>query len=391
MDENRYNGGHLPNMRDLFKTSPPSPFIIILSYLGLNGATVVIAAFVLAFFPELSPFLLFLPTILFITLYAGFMPGYITIALSLLSITGLLYYPINNPLLTFSTNLAVESGIFVIVALYSSYLLDKTKRQDIITKYQKKLHQNKYLIETLEKNYENAQKEIKSRDQFLAIASHELKTPVTSMLLQVQSAIHNIRNVSLANFSVANLLKMLEGTEQQSTRLSKMVNDLLNLSLITTGRLELELEEIDVSQTVRDVTDNFTEKLQKENMTITIDAQKPVIGMYDKVRIAQAITNLISNAIKYGNGQPISIKVENAHNHARLYFKDGGIGISKDQQKRIFERFERAVTSREYQGLGVGLYITNQIVKAHNGKITVDSQTNKGTSFIIELPLKQKD
>jgi len=262
------------------------------------------------------------------------------------------------------------------------------KKQDVITEYQKKLRQNKHLIETLEVNYENAQKEIKARDQFLAIASHELKTPVTSMLLQVQSAIHNIRNVSLANFSVENLLKMLEGTERQSQRLSRMVNDLLNLSLITTGKMDLEPENTDLSQVVNDVADNFSERLKRDNTVLTVDAPKPVIGMWDKVRIAQAVTNLISNAIKYGNNKPIHINVTNGNNKAKLAVTDDGIGIPADQQKRIFERFERAVSSKEFQGLGVGLYITSQIVKAHKGTIHVQSQKDRGTTITLELPLK---
>ena len=241
----------------------------------------------------------------------------------------------------------------------------------------------------MEANFENAQKEIQARDQFLAIASHELKTPVTSMLLQVQTAIHNIRNVSLANFSVANLLKMLEGTEQQSQRLSKMVNDLLNLSLITTGRIELELEETVMAKVVKDVAENFSEKMKRENNSITVTADKPVIGTWDKVRIEQAVSNLISNAIKYGKNKPIIITVSHANNEAVLTVEDQGIGMSSEQQKKIFERFERAVNSKDYQGLGVGLYITNQIVKAHHGKIYVHSKPNDGSVFVIELPLKQ--
>lgn len=302
----------------------------------------------------------------------------------------IIFLPLARPLVIPDIDLLIELTLLFIAGIIGSALIDKAKNQEVITEYQKKIRQNTHLIETLEKNYETAQKEIKARDQFLAIASHELKTPVTSMLLQVQSAIHNIRNVSLANFSVANLLKMLEGTEQQSQRLSKMVNDLLNLSLITTGKMDLEPEEMDLSATAKDVAENFSEKLRKENNTIEVLAEKPVIGLWDKVRITQAITNLISNAIKYGGNKPIIVKVTHSHDKAKLIVQDHGIGISNDQQKRIFERFERAVSSKDYQGLGVGLYITNQIAQAHNGRITVESKLNNGASFILELPLKQK-
>lgn len=368
-----------------------SPYFIAATYIGLNLLSIGIAIGLLLFFPSLSPFFVFVPAILLVTWYAGFLLGFLTTLISILSIVAFFFFPTYKPLLAAETILFIELFMFFVVALCISYVLDKSKNQEAIINYQKRLRQNKHLIDTLERNYENAQKEIKARDQFLAIASHELKTPVTSMLLQVQTAIHNIRNVSLANFSVANLLKMLEGTEQQSQRLSKMVNDLLNLSLITTGRLDLEPEPTDLSQITKHVADNFAQKLQKENITIKITAEKPVVGMWDKVRITQAVTNLISNAIKYGDSKPISVEVSNSHDRAKLVVSDSGIGISHDQQKRIFERFERAVSSREYQGLGVGLYITNQIVKAHNGKISVSSQPHQGTSFSIELPLKIKN
>lgn len=375
-------------MRVLLKSSTPSPLLISTAYLFINIVTAGFAAIMLYLIPGITPVLFFIPTVMLIAWYAGFVPGVMTTLLSIISIVALLFLPSQKPLIAVDVNYFIEIAAFFLIGLYASYIIDKSKNQDLITGYQKRLRQNTHLIETLERNYENAQKEIKARDQFLAIASHELKTPVTSMLLQVQTAIHNIRNVSLANFSVANLLKMLEGTEQQSQRLSKMVNDLLNLSLITTGKLDLEPENTDLSKVVKDVADNFSERLKRDNNALTVTAEKPVIGVWDKVRIAQAVTNLISNAIKYGDNKPISISVTNSHDRAKLTVQDEGIGISHENQKRIFERFERAVSSKDFQGLGVGLYITNQIVKAHNGKISVESRPQRGTTFIVELPLK---
>lgn len=377
--------------RAMFKFSSHSPVLISLIFILLNIVSALAAAVLLLYHPTLSPFIIFLPVILITTWYAGFLPGVIALLISSISIILLLIYPANTPLLKAELALFIEYALFFIISLMSAYLLDRSKKQEIIADYQKQLRQNKHIIETLEKNYENAQREIQARDQFLAIASHELKTPVTSMLLQVQTAIHNIRNVSLANFSVANLLKMLEGTEQQSQRLSKMVNDLLNLSLITTGKMDLEPERTDLSDIVKHVADSFSERLKKDGIMLQVLAEKPIVGVWDKVRITQAVTNLLSNAIKYGAGKPIIMTVTNTHDIAKLVVEDKGIGISQDQQKRIFERFERAVSPKDYKGLGVGLYITNQIVKAHNGKISVKSKPHSGTSFTIELPLKSQN
>lgn len=371
------------------RLSSRSPVLISLAFIFLHLISAIVAVAFLIFFPSLSPFVIFLPVILITTLYAGFLLGVLSLLISSVSVIALLLFPANNALLKAELALFIEYALFFLVSLFCAYILDRSKRQEIIADYQKQLRQNKHIIETLERNYENTQREIQARDQFLAIASHELKTPVTSMLLQVQSAIHNIRNVSLANFSVANLLKMLEGTEQQSQRLSKIINDLLNLSLITTGRLDLQPEEVDLCAITRHVADSFSEKLKKENIELNVIADKPVVGIWDKVRITQAVTNLLSNAIKYGENKPIIVSVTNSNAKAELTVEDKGIGISHDQQKRIFERFERAVSSKEYKGLGVGLYITNQIVKAHNGSISVKSNPHNGTSFTIMLPLKK--
>jgi len=245
------------------------------------------------------------------------------------------------------------------------------------------------LLSIMQKENRKYQQEIKARDEFLSLASHELKTPLSSLLLQLQTALHNIRNVSLANFSVENLLKMLQSAEQQSVRLSKMINDLLNTSLITTGRLELEREPVDLSTLVQDVIDQFAAK-EKDGARITLTAAKNVVGEWDKLRIEQVVTNLLSNAIKYGDDKPIEVTVSKHDAHARLSVTDHGIGIPKEQQEKIFEKFKRGVSNHDYQGLGVGLYITAQIVKVHEGKITVRSKQNHGSTFTVELPLKNE-
>jgi signal transduction histidine kinase len=369
-------------------TAKKHPFLIrLLIYLCLNIVTSFLAIVALRYIPDFNPFLIFLPIIAYSAMAGGFTIGLITTFISSLTVALLFLFPSTHPLLIASVSQFIQICLFFLIGIFISYILHESRQQDKIIEYQRKIRQLHQIIETLEKNFGGAQEEIKARDQFLAIASHELKTPVTSMLLQVQTAIHNIRNVSLANFSVATLLKMLEDTEQQSKRLSKMVNDLLDLSLITTGKIDLEREQIDISSLVRVVTERYQERLTDKKQ-ISLSLIKPVMGYFDKLRIEQAITNLLSNAIKYGNNKPVFVGVTGNQNSARIVVQDNGIGIPADQQKKIFKRFERAVSSRDYKGLGVGLYITNQIINAHNGKIKVESHINKGTIFTIELPLK---
>ena len=238
--------------------------------------------------------------------------------------------------------------------------------------------------------YEKAQQEIKSRDEFLSIASHELKTPLTSMLLKLQFALRSIRTVSLANFSVENLMNMLESAEQQTLHLSKMINDLLNVSLLTTGRIALDLEEGDLKKIIETTIENFAEKLKQEKYILQTNLAEGVIGKWDKIRLEQIIGNLLSNSIKYGNHKPIMVTLQKNSTHARLSVADLGIGIQNKDKKRIFSLFERSVDSKEYAGLGVGLFITSQLVRAHKGTLKVESQVGKGSTFIVELPYSPK-
>lgn len=234
--------------------------------------------------------------------------------------------------------------------------------------------------------YEEVREAVQARDEFLSIASHELKTPLTSMLLQLQSVLHSIKNESLVNFSIDKTVTMLESTINQSKRLTKLVNDLLNISLITTGRMNLEKEEIDLNPIVKDVITRMEEQAQKTGSSIEFHADKAIKGSFDKVRIEQVIINLITNAIKYGSGRPIEVTLSNSNKVAKLAVKDNGMGIAQDQQKKIFERFERGDVKSSQKGLGVGLYMVNSIVKAHGGSIQLQSIPKKGSTFIVELP-----
>jgi len=229
--------------------------------------------------------------------------------------------------------------------------------------------------------------EIRSRDEFLSIASHELKTPLSATLLKLQTALHNIRSTSLANFSVQNLMDMLLSSEQQTQRLSKMIGDLLDVSLVRTGRIELELEKADLNVITKDVIKGFIEKAKKENIDIRLKAMDSVQGKFDKLRIEQVLINLLTNAMKYGKQKQIDVRVEKANNIGKVTITDYGIGIPSQQKEKIFELFDRGMQNGQRNGLGVGLYITNQIVKAHKGKLKLESKEGKGSTFYVEIPL----
>ncbi len=168
-----------------------------------------------------------------------------------------------------------------------------------------------------------------------------------------------------------------------------MINDLLAVSVITIGNLNLEYEEIDLGKLVKGVLTDFQARINKEKIEVIFNSEEKVIGKWDKIRIEQAISNFVSNAIKYGANKPVEIAVRKNNRYAEFVIKDNGIGISKSKQKLIFELFQRAVSTEEYKGLGVGLYITQKIIIAHGGIVEVSSSPNRGSKFTMKLPFKR--
>lgn len=325
-----------------------------------------------------------MPPVLLSTWYGGVRLGIFSAVLSSL---GYLYWA---PTYFFfpAYDSFIPLVLFVVISTLTSLTIDKARKFDEIDKHRRKEKQYVRILTDEQNKNLKAQEEIRARDEFLSIASHELKTPLTLSLLQIQQALNNIRNVSLAKFSVQNLMNMLESVENQTDRLSKMIGDLSNVSLITTGKLRLEKEEVDIAKIAADVVKRVPNILSREHYPIKLFKKGSTTGKWDKVRIEQVITNLLTNAIKYGNNKPIEVRVEKTDHKVRLIVKDKGIGIPKNLQKKIFDRFERAVANKQYQGLGVGLYITNQIIAAHRGSIKVSSKEGKGSTFTVELPLK---
>ncbi len=231
-----------------------------------------------------------------------------------------------------------------------------------------------------------AEAAVRARDEFLSIASHELKTPLTALQLQAQLLLQSLRKGGPTSLPPEQLTAMLEGVEQQVKRFVKLIDNLLDVSRIEAGRLELDHEEVDLAEVARGVAARFEAELARSGSSLTLAFEGPVVGHWDRLRVDQVVTNLVSNAVKYGAGLPIDVRVEGDGKTARLVVRDQGIGIAHENQARIFERFERAAPSRHYGGLGMGLYITRQIVEAHGGSIRVASAPGAGSTFTVELP-----
>ena len=148
------------------------------------------------------------------------------------------------------------------------------------------------------------------------------------------------------------------------------------------------MEPLDLSRLVRDTVARAMTPAAEADCPIQLMADVPIEGVWDPLRIQQVVGNLLVNAFKYGKGRPIEVRVEGAPDHARITVRDHGIGIAPEHQERIFHRFERAVPSSAFGGLGLGLYAARQVVVAHGGTLRVESESGQGATFIVELPYR---
>ncbi len=231
--------------------------------------------------------------------------------------------------------------------------------------------------------FQQSREAIHARDEFIAITAHELRTPLTSLKLQLQS----LGRVLQRTPEPAEGLEKLRRLTKQTTRLTWLVESLLDVGHIHTGRLRLERERVALGELVNEVTERLSEELERAGCALRVDVEPHVEGWWDRARVAQALTNLLGNAMKFGAGRPIEVSLTRRGEWARLEVKDRGIGVAPEALERIFGRFERAVSSREYGGLGLGLYMTRQIAEAHGGSIRVASVPGGGATFTLELPL----
>jgi PAS domain S-box-containing protein len=226
---------------------------------------------------------------------------------------------------------------------------------------------------------------VRDRDEFLAIASHELRTPLTSLTLQLHALVRHVRKGARRGLDPEEVAAKIEPLQRGLTRLTKLVQNLLDISHLRSGRLVLEREEVDASKLVRDVVGRLREELAWAHCPIELRVRPGITGQWDALRLEQVVTNLITNAAKYGSGKPIEVTLEEEGGRARLTVRDHGIGIAAEDQARIFEPFERAVSTRHYGGFGLGLWIVRQIIESMGGTIRVESSPGEGSTFTVEL------
>jgi PAS domain S-box-containing protein len=248
------------------------------------------------------------------------------------------------------------------------------------------ISERKRLEQEGQRLYQEAQRAVHLRDEFLQVASHEMKTPVTSLSLRLQ-LLRRVAEAEPSSTSARRIEREVEAMRRQVNRLAELVDDLLDVSRITAGRLHLKPERVDLCELTREVSTRFALQAARAGCELEVDLACEALGQWDPLRLDQVVSNLLSNALKYGAGHPIHIRAETMGAQARLTVRDEGIGIAPEALGRIFHKFERAVSGRNYGGLGLGLFICRQIVEASGGTIQVESQLGRGATFVVELPL----
>ncbi|PTL76055.1 AAA family ATPase [Vitiosangium sp. GDMCC 1.1324] len=233
--------------------------------------------------------------------------------------------------------------------------------------------------------YQTAQEAIRTRDDFLRSASHELKTPIAAMKLQLQALARHISARS-GKPTDARLPELLKTFDRRLSRLAHLAQQMLDVSRVHTSPPELALTEVDLAELVREQVDLVTSQPRAAPCPMELDLEAPLVGWWDHDRLEQLVTDLLHNAMKFGAGRPITLRLRSRGDRARLEVRDQGIGIEQADQARIFERFGQAASTQHYGGMGLGLYLARETVHLHGGTITVESRPGEGTLFVVELP-----
>ncbi|MNF28173.1 Sensor protein KdpD [compost metagenome] len=278
---------------------------------------------------------------------------------------------------------AVKSKVNVFVDLYRQ---SKAMKEQVLALEQSRREQEA-LLEQLQNTQLELEQAVRMRDDFMSIVAHEVRTPLNGLILETQLRKMHLARDNSAAFTLDKMHAMVDRDERQIKSLIRLIEDMLDVSRIRTGKLSIRPKRFDLSTLVRELLHNFSQQIDAAEASVSLDATQPVIGNWDEFRIEQVISNLLTNALRYGAKSPISVKVYSEGGQALVDVQDRGIGISEENQKRIFQQFERVSARHAVAGLGLGLFISEQIVAAHGGTITVQSRIGEGALFRVCLPL----
>ncbi len=278
---------------------------------------------------------------------------------------------------------AVKSKVNVFVDLYRQRKAMKLQVDEL----ERSRREQEQLLATLQVTQNELEHAIRMRDDFMSIVSHEVRTPLNGLILETQLRKLHLAKDNAAAFTMDKLRAMVDRDERQIQSLIRLIEDMLDVSRIRTGKLSIRPHAFDLAEMVSNLIASFAAQIASAEASITFKTEAPVIGVWDEFRLEQVVANLLTNALRYGARKPVEVRVYAEGGQARIEVRDQGIGISSENQKRIFQQFERVAASHATHGLGLGLFISEQIVAAHDGQIEVQSEEGKGSLFRVCLPM----
>ena len=278
---------------------------------------------------------------------------------------------------------AVKSKVNVFVDLYRQR---KAVKQQVEALEQSRREQE-VLLAQLQLTQVELEHAVRMRDDFMSIVSHEVRTPLNGLILETQLRKMHLARDNASAFTLDKMKAMVERDERQIQSLIRLIEDMLDVSRIRTGKLSIRPSEFDLSAAVGNLLESFAAQISAAGSSVNYRSEQPVVGKWDEFRIEQVVSNLLTNALRYGAKKPIDVSVYTRSAWAVIEVSDQGIGISEENQQRIFHQFERIAGSHVVTGLGLGLYISEQIVAAHDGQISVHSALGEGATFRVCLPL----
>jgi signal transduction histidine kinase len=232
------------------------------------------------------------------------------------------------------------------------------------------------------------ERSLKMRDDFMSMVAHELRTPLNTLFLETQLRGMQLDRGNLAAFNEDLLRRMVARDGRQIQSMIRLINDMVDVSRIRSGKLSIRPAQTELAGLLGRIVSDLAQRTEAAGGTIALEAPQPVEGVWDEFRVEQIIINLLTNALRYGGSKPVTITLSQGDGRAQIVVRDQGVGISQEDQVRIFYPFERAGTKDVRDGLGLGLYIARQLAESHGGTLEVDSAPDQGAAFSLTLPLQ---
>jgi signal transduction histidine kinase len=242
------------------------------------------------------------------------------------------------------------------------------------------------LVAELEAAQAQLERALQLRDEFMAMVAHELRTPLSVLAMEVRLRQHQVATGNTAFFAPENLSKMFERDQRQVRCITRLIDDMLDVSQVRHGRLSIRRGRCDLAAMLRRLVDEM--QGQRSDVPITLHGDDAgVLGEWDEFRLEQVLVDLLANALHYGDGKPVRVELEQGPGVATVRVVDQGVGIAPEDRARVFEQFVRVGDSERTRGLGLGLYVARQLVEAHGGTIAIESTPGAGSTFSVSLPL----